>query len=128
MRQLPIALSLATAFSIAPPLSAQDIPERSIDVELRTLVTTETAAERQRGRLEAFLVRDDVRGTAADHSIDLERVRAGLNSLEDREVASLTERLREALDADDLVGGDTFVITSSTVIIVLLVIILIAVV
>ena len=128
MRRTPIALSLFALLSIAPAVAAQDTGRQTVDQELRTMTAGETATERQRANLDAFLDRDDVIATAAERGIDLDGVRDGVATLDDAAVSSLTSRIAEAVgDDEDLVGGDTFVVTSSTVIIILLVIILIVV-
>lgn len=127
MRRTPIALSLFALLSIAPAVAAQDAGRQTVEQELRTMTAGETTTERQRANLDAFLDRDDVIATAAERGIDLDGVRDGVATLDDAAVASLTSRIAEAVGDEDLVGGDTFVVTSSTVIIILLVIILIVV-
>lgn len=127
MRRTPIAFALLAALSFAPGVAAQSAGDRALEQELRTMTAGETQADVQRANLDAFLERDDVAAAAAERGVDLDRVREGVATLEDSEVASLTSRIAEAVGDDDLVGGDTFVVTSSTVIIILLVIILIVV-
>lgn len=64
---------------------------------------------------------------ADDHDLDLdlEKMKSGVRALDEQASADLAKRVQDV--QDDLVGGDTFVITSSTIIIILLIIILIVV-
>lgn len=127
MRRTSLALALLGLFSVAPALSAQTAEQSAVDLELRSMVVTESATDAQRAGLDAFLDRDDVAAAAAERNIDLDRVRDGVATLDDSEITNLVNRIADATGSDDLVGGDTFVVTSSTVIIILLLIILIIV-
>lgn len=128
MRPLcPTMLLIGGLALFAPTRTAAQQADRGDIQTLRELATAPDEATRDREVVRSFLARRDVRATAADHGIDVDRIVDRISTLDSADAAELADRVRTAEQELVQVGGDTFVITSTTVIIVLLVIILIIV-
>jgi len=125
MRHATAVLAITAALVTATPAQAQEAQAPNQDV-LRALVTTPSAAERDRAVVQRFLDRDQVKRAAQGAGIDLDRVKDGVATLGADQAGDLAQRVRD-FDQQALVGGDTFVISSTFVIIALLVIILVIV-
>lgn len=120
---------LAVASLIVPlaaaPLNAQDTPASILSSgEVSDLVTDHAAdlAER-RSALNAFLNRDDVRGTAESVGIDIGRVESAASTLSEEEMDRIEPRLREAEAALAGEGILSFAIGVAVLVILILVII-----
>lgn len=126
MRRTAMAIAVGAALLIPGQLMGQDAGAQSVEDELRSMVVEEPSDDLDREAVLDFLERDDVAAVAAEHDLDVEEMKDGVRALDDDASADLAKRVQEV--QDDLVGGDTFVITSSTIIIILLIIILLIVV
>lgn len=128
MRLVTKAMALAALIALPATAAAQETshtpaPERA----LNALAAQPGVAQRDRSTVTSFLDRSDVKKVAAEHGIDLERLREGVATLDDGAAADLARRVETADQQLAHVGGDTFVISSTVVIIALLVIILVIV-
>jgi hypothetical protein len=124
-RRTAIAVALGVALLIPGTLMGQDASARSVEDELRSMVVEDAPGDVGREAVLTFLDREDVAAVADEHDLDLDDIKAGVRALDVEASADLADRVQDV--QGDLVGGDTFVITSSTVIIILLIIILIIV-
>lgn len=125
MKRFTVLLALVALFSLGGEVRAQEAGSQDVRQELRTLVAEESPADADRAEIADFLQREDVEQAAAERGIDLERVRAGVRTLDAGEAGTLAEKVRD-VDAA-LAGGDTLVITTTTIIIILLILLIIAV-
>lgn len=125
MRRTALAIALGAALLVPGQLVGQDATAQSVEHELRSMVVDDASGDLDREAVLEFLERDDVATVAEEHDLDLEKMKSGVQALDQEASADLANRVQDV--QDDLVGGDTFVITSSTIIIILLIIILIIV-
>ena len=118
---------LTLSIGFGGQLNAQAQSEDASTRALRELVATEQSPAAQDHQvIQSFLERIEVREAAQGHGIDMERVRTGAATLNDRAASDLADRI-ETLQDQALAGGDTLVISASTIVIVLLILILVAV-
>jgi hypothetical protein len=130
MKRISIIAATATVLGLTLPTGtdAQEMRPDNTVSELRELVVGPTKSDEDGELVRAFLDSDGVVDVAHDRGIDLERVKERIRTLEEDELADLADRVRQETQQDpNLVGGDTFVISSTAVIIALLVVILIVV-
>ena len=125
MKRFAALLAVAALFALGAEAEAQQPGDEEVRDELRTMVTETGHADADRAEIADFLEREDVREAAARRGIDLERVKAGVETLGAGQAGALAKRVQDAEAA--LAGGDTLVITSTTIIIILLVLLIIAV-
>lgn len=124
-RYTTLAMGILLLVGISHPLRAQERgpdPAKGIEESLTTRAAT---LESERERVLDFLNREAVRTTAEKHGIDLEEVRAAVQTMEAQELKGLEKQMQTMDDA--MAGGDRIVIASSTIIIILLILILVAV-
>lgn len=125
MRSLTPILALTALFFVGGELQAQATPASDVENELQALVAAPATADRDREVVREFLERADVGEAVSARGVDVERLKAGLNTLPADVVADLASQVQEATDGEDLVGGNTIVISATTVIIILLILILV---
>ena len=117
-----LAVCLAVLF-MAPAANAQNhvIGKSTLDQAVQERVTREQA---DREAISSLLQRTEVREVAARAGISLEKARAGVATLDGRELQELASHARAV--QNDLAGGQSaIVISTTTIIIVLLLVILI---
>lgn len=124
MRRIAIVPILAVLFATGGQLQAQDGTELSMDGELRAMVASPAPVDEDRQVLLAFLDSASVADTAASYGVDMERIKAGVATLDAATAETLAGHVRDA-DEQEQVGGDTIVISSTAIIIALLALILI---
>jgi len=129
MRSLSISLLgtvvLAAFLALPMPLNAQNTREDPT-AELESLLSKRAVDNTSsRDAVLEFLEGNHVREIASGSGIDLEKIRAGVQTLEADRLAGLENDIQQ-MD-EFMAGGDRIVIASSTVIIILLIIILVAV-
>lgn len=125
MKRTALAMALGAALLVPGQLVGQDATAHGVEDELRSMVVEDASGDLDREAVLEYLERDDVATVAEEHDLDLEKMKSGVQALDQEAAADLAKRVQDV--QDDLVGGDTFVITSSTIIIILLIIILIVV-
>jgi len=125
MRPITSILAVTVLFFAAGELQGQEAPASDYEAQLRAMVAEPGAAERDREVVRDFLDRADVADLVAERGLDLERLKAGVSTIDSDVAADLSRHLRSAGEAADLVGGNTIVISATTVIIILLVLILV---
>jgi len=124
MRRIAIVPILAVLFATGGELRAQDGTELSMDGELRSMVASPAPVDEDRQVLLTFLDSASVADTAASYGVDMERIKAGVATLDAATAETLAGHVRDA-DEQEQVGGDTIVISSTAIIIALLALILI---
>jgi hypothetical protein len=123
MRSTIPLLIVATLLSVGE-LRAQESSPTDYESQLRAMVAEPAAHAPDREVLREFLDRAHVADVVAEYGLDLERLRAGVNTLGADAVSDLSRHVRDMGEAADLVGGSTVVISTTTIIIVLLLLIL----
>lgn len=120
-----ILLALAAAPSWAqqsPPAESANILDHGLLAT--TLADHESSVDQQRARLAGLLARDDVRETAADRGIEMERVEAAAAGLSDAQVEAVSP-LVESIQSSSNGGLGTVTIGVGLLIVILLVLILV---
>lgn len=125
MKPMTSILAVTALLFAGGELQGQEARGSDYEAELRAMVAEPGPSERDRELLRDFLSRADVAEIAAEHGLDVERLEAGVNTLESEAVADLARQVRSMGDEAALVGGNTIVISATTVIIILLVLILV---
>lgn len=130
LKTVGVAALTAALFTLpAAPAAAQAGGDAATapETELRELAAESGAVDRARDVLRDFLDQPAVADAAGTLGVDVQELRGDVATLSDTEASELAARVESSQDQDDMVGGDTFTISSTLVIIILLVAILIAV-
>jgi hypothetical protein len=124
MKPITSILTATVLFFAAGELQGQQAPASDHEAQLRAMVIEPVAAERDRAVVRDFLHRADVADLVAERGLDMERLKAGVSTLDADVASDLARHVQSMGEAAELVGGNTIVISTTTVIIILLLIIL----